>query len=58
MRRITSRISIRLSEEEKQLYISLAKQYGISVSALVRLAMREFIENHRGKTHELQRTNT
>jgi antitoxin component of RelBE/YafQ-DinJ toxin-antitoxin module len=54
MRNKTSKITLRLSEQEKELYKTLAEKYGISVSALIRLAMREFIERRREK-HELQR---
>ncbi len=53
MRNVTAKITIRLTEEEKELYKSLAEKYGISVSALIRLAMREFIEKRRDKIYEL-----
>jgi len=56
MRKMKSKITLRLTEEEKELYKALAEKYGISLSGLVRLAMREFIEKRR--EYELQGNKT
>ena len=46
-------ISISLSKGEKYLFMEKARNYGLSLSAFLRLAALEYIEKHReGNKHE------
>nr|WP_012289541.1 hypothetical protein [Sulfolobus islandicus]ABV26260.1 putative CopG [Sulfolobus islandicus] len=37
---------LRLSEEEKQLLLGIAKYYGIAEADVIRIAIKEFAKNH------------